>query len=662
MNRRITLHVQMRLLSDTILGAGYSIPGGEDIAVCKDQNGYPYLKGSTLKGLLRESIENWLVWTGGCEADIDALMGASGWVGLTDSQRVQFSEFQMQNPPATPEECYETRTFTSLTDAGTVESGTLRMAACIRRNAVFAGEIDCAGEDEALMKNALASIKWVGTMRSRGFGRVQFAVERSTERNNAVWETGTGTCIRYLLHTDSPVMMTDLNRSKDNSYETREYIPGSAIRGLVVGNLAKEKPDWFAEHRTELLSDAIRFLDAIPAAEKKAALPAIKGFYENKDESVFETVMKDGSFSPGLKRAKLGGFCAIEGDTLEFWRTATDGVTRILRGKGEAEKIMFQTRYISKGQTFEGYIELDDPGMSEVIGAALPKTLWIGADRYDGFGKCTMVSCEAVNQPAWRETYGYQKQEDLTRELYLLAISPFTMMNAAGDPCGLSTEGLAEMLGVGSVEVSVCSTSTSEYGAYNRAWRSREATVRMYDRGSIFKLCCDTVPNLEKLQKLENKGIGVRRAEGFGQILFLKKELFEGIRHKAAAEEKCEKERTNKAAAVRRARYCWVMEQADEVRRSKLSLSQLGTIQALCERAIACGGELSELMLFFNRNLNERGARHASKFGKINELVNRVTSSPVENLIGVPCDDSVTERLRLLCLLFDFSRKEYEKE
>lgn len=33
MSRRITLHVQMKLLSDTILGAGFSIPGGEDIAV-----------------------------------------------------------------------------------------------------------------------------------------------------------------------------------------------------------------------------------------------------------------------------------------------------------------------------------------------------------------------------------------------------------------------------------------------------------------------------------------------------------------------------------------------------------------------------------------------------------------------------------------------------
>ena len=90
MNRRITLHVQMRLLSDTNLGAGYSIPGGEDIAVCKDQNGYPYLKGSTLKGLLRESIENWLVWTGGCEGEIDAWRGESGRVVLKDYSRRQY--------------------------------------------------------------------------------------------------------------------------------------------------------------------------------------------------------------------------------------------------------------------------------------------------------------------------------------------------------------------------------------------------------------------------------------------------------------------------------------------------------------------------------------------------------------------------------------------
>ena len=53
MSQRITLYVRVRLLSDTIFGAGFSVPGGEDIAVCEDSKGYPYLKGSTLKGLLR---------------------------------------------------------------------------------------------------------------------------------------------------------------------------------------------------------------------------------------------------------------------------------------------------------------------------------------------------------------------------------------------------------------------------------------------------------------------------------------------------------------------------------------------------------------------------------------------------------------------------------
>lgn len=341
-------------------------------------------------------------------------------------------------------------------------------------------------------------------------------------------------------------------------------------------------------------------------------------------------------------------------------RPPRDRCNAILRGKSDVDKTMFQTRYIDKGQTFEGYIELDDPKMAEMIAAALPKTVWLGADRYEGFGKCSVVCCEVVEEPAWRREYGFRKQNEVTQELYLLAVSPFTMLNEIGDPCGLSQRDLAEKMGVGSVVVSVCSTSMSEYGSYNRIWKGRNAAVRMYDRGSIFKLCCDRAPDLERLQKIEREGLGIRRAEGFGQVLFLKNELFEGIRHKAAVEGTRDTKQANSAAAVRRARYCWVMARADEVRESGLSPSQLGTLQALCERAIACNGKLDELERFFNRNLNDRGAKHASKFSKIYELVKRVTTTPMENLIGVSCNDNMTERLRLLCLLFDFSRKEGE--
>ena len=60
MNQRVTMEVEMELCSDAIFGSGYSVPAGEDIGVCRDAGGYPYLRGSTLKGLLRQSLTDLL--------------------------------------------------------------------------------------------------------------------------------------------------------------------------------------------------------------------------------------------------------------------------------------------------------------------------------------------------------------------------------------------------------------------------------------------------------------------------------------------------------------------------------------------------------------------------------------------------------------------------
>lgn len=39
------MKIRMELLSDAIFGNGMSIPGGEDISVLKDAQGFPYFKG-----------------------------------------------------------------------------------------------------------------------------------------------------------------------------------------------------------------------------------------------------------------------------------------------------------------------------------------------------------------------------------------------------------------------------------------------------------------------------------------------------------------------------------------------------------------------------------------------------------------------------------------
>ena len=140
MSERVTFAVEMELESDGIFGSGYSIPGGDDINTTIDEQGYPYLKGSTLKGLLAESLHNLLAWTGGSEADYTALMGEEGWSGTADERRVQLTDMTLISRPVQPEEAFSSHTFTAL-ENGVVKQGSLRSASCVRAKTKFTGSV-----------------------------------------------------------------------------------------------------------------------------------------------------------------------------------------------------------------------------------------------------------------------------------------------------------------------------------------------------------------------------------------------------------------------------------------------------------------------------------------------------------------------------------------
>ena len=671
--KRVILPITMELCSDTIFGSGFSVPGGEDVAVCLDEQGYPYVKGATLKGLLRESLENLVVWTGSGDGDVIALMGQKGWPGTEDGRRVRFTSLTLDDPPQDPEECCDLRTFTSL-EGGIVKEGSLRTAACVRKGLVFSGKLTCGEEDVDLLRSALAGIKWAGTMRSRGFGSVRLWAGEP-EALSAGASIAGARCIRCRLHTELPVIVTDLNRSSGNSFETLGFIPGSAIRGVVMGNLSAQNPEWFESHKKELLS--VRFLDAVPALEQGAVLPSIKGFYAEKGSDTLEyNIVTGKDVVPGHKRAKLGSFCVLKDDCIRYWNARTSGTMRINR-KLEDEKSSgqsdtkgpktkpFQVRYLEAGQDFEGYILLEDPELSGAITEALGTTVWLGADRYAGFGKCS-VTLMAADCPSWLGEYGYQKQEEITTDLYLLAVSPLTMLNERGDPCGLDEGQLARKLGVASVELLHCSTSITQNGSYNRVWQCRAPSLRMYDRGSLFHLKCSQPPALERVRQIQNEGLGVRRPEGFGQVLFLPPARLEGLNIKKSVEKDGRQEtdsaQASRAAVIRRAKYKWVEKKTGELARFKLSKSQLGMIQVLCEDAIARGGDCGKLYDHLTHNLEGRGALHGERFKEIDKLVHSVLDHPLNDTIEtVGCEDTTTARLELLCLLFNHSRKGKEE-
>lgn len=191
------MKIRMQLLSDVIFGNGMSIPGGEDISVLCDENGFPYYKGGTFKGVFREALEQYLGWTAADEADIEAqidrLLGKSGDDLTSSSGKLIFSDFQLsdyvkQQMLAEIEKedgdyrdsilhaLSHQRTFTALSDEGIVSEGSLRSCRCVNRGLNFYSQVECGREDEKLVAEVLSCIKWIGTMRSRGFGKVRLTV------------------------------------------------------------------------------------------------------------------------------------------------------------------------------------------------------------------------------------------------------------------------------------------------------------------------------------------------------------------------------------------------------------------------------------------------------------------------------------------------------
>ena len=190
-------------------------------------------------------------------------------------------------------------------------------------------------------------------------------------------------------------------------------------------------------------------------------------------------------------------------------------------------------------------------------------------------------------------------------------------------------------------------------------WQCRAPSTRFYDRGSLFRLTCTPAPTFSALRRVQAEGLGIRQAEGFGQVLFLPPALVENLSQKEKLETDAPADAgASPQAELRRARYRWVMEHSGALNACGLSKSQVGTIQALCEKAMANGGGCTELYDHLKHNLTGRGVMHGARFQAADMLIRGTLEQPLGATLGLRnCPDDRIQRLELLCLLFNHSRK-----
>lgn len=574
--------LRIKLLSDALFSSEISVPGGEDIVFLTDPDGCPMIQGSTVKGLLRESVQNLLCWRGDRDSDyFKALFGGID-KDFESEHRVVFSDLKATVDVSKPEKWSNTRTFLQFSGQE-MEKSSLRMTSCVNMGTVFTGKLFCLAEDFELLSQGCRAVHWAGLYRNRGMGhiRMELTAEKEIERITPVKQMP---CIRYRLSVESPLVISWTKRSGTHNMESRRYLPGSAIRGMVLSRLSKEKPEFFAANRDALLNHTY-FHNAFPLVDGHSQFPTPMGFYSDRNTGSSYHVLTQ-KVKAGDKRSQVGQFCWIEGDELIH---SSPQMTVMTCSPRNNRKRVFSKQAIAAGTVLEGSIFLEEEGLISEIVETFEEYITLGTARFTGNGVCRVLKVESMQSLPSE----FLADDVVPRELFMLIVSPMTMTKNA-EPVGICEETLARALGVDSVEIIGCTTSVTESAGYNRKTQCAEPIAVMYEMGSLFRLrCAPCAPTVEKLHELEHTGIGIRCPEGYGQVRFLKdftKKTLKAFEHDTNS--------TNIADVHRRVRTKWLLEHANDI---ILKTNTLNNLQRLCDAIILNEKPEEEIKRFFRR-------------------------------------------------------------
>lgn len=346
---------------------------------------------------------------------------------------------------------------------------------------------------------------------------------------------------KYIIQNLEPVRIADNSSSQMGQTSSLRYISGAAVRGAAISALLQNQgTECFEEVRQTMLSSAVRFSNAYPCipcpggvaepesgrrlTDYKELIPTPLGFYESKSGDQFVNVLRTGEVDDGMKRAGIGEFCILDKAAVTGYYvvSGSDMKNNLNTGEGDDQKI-FRSEYIERGHLFAGYVftlEEDIAELIERVFAEIPGgELRIGSSRRQASGRCRILAMGRTQEYPGIE---YGKKGEITSPAYMELLSDTVMRGENGEYCGLNLRALEDRFGVSGLAVERCASSVRTVQGYNSTWQVRTPSAVMYRKGSVFRLTFTGTILPQKAEEAIQKGIGIRRSEGFGQILFLK--------------------------------------------------------------------------------------------------------------------------------------------
>jgi len=346
--------------------------------------------------------------------------------------------------------------------------------------------------------------------------------------------------IRYLITLQEPLLATRI-AGDPNSAISYPYIPGSLVRGAVAAAYARQYGvavlDPTNEDIRRLIFDHhVRYLNAYPVdAKQRRMLPTPRSLFQVKgqNQTLYDFALKipreQAQFVPAARDSQP--FCWIEDNDIFFIspeRRINVHTTRDRR-KGralEGSGTVFQYDALEAGQTFAGWVLVDSDQDVSYIESLLPQIKQLGRSSNSGYGRVSVKIDESI-AASWREIPRQLQSIQADQPFVVTLLSDVLLRDPnTGQYTWDARSYLQSLLGV---ELEFVDGNTveqrsvwriEEVGGFNRVWGLPLPQAQAIVAGSVFVLRAKSPINESDIRAVEWRGIGERRAEGFGRIVF----------------------------------------------------------------------------------------------------------------------------------------------
>ncbi len=358
--------------------------------------------------------------------------------------------------------------------------------------------------------------------------------------------------ISYQVTLLEPALLSSLEGDPNES-SSFNYIPGSVLRGALIAKYMaahgiKQLDAADDETRKLFFNGAVRYLNGYPLDRlNKRALPVPLSWKRDKRDAAR---VKEGELPPvydlaAITQGKIEELNEPQSVSAPFYSMISEKVQLItpkrwfsihtarnrrfgravkksLAGDEEYSGAVYRYEALAAGQTFGALILCDTTEDADRLKILLEGEVLLGGSRTAGYGKA-VISDIGEHETSWREAGG-QLNVTAGGKLIVTLLSDILVRDEIGDFSAdhrAITSLLSKKLGT-AITLGQAYLKSEITGGFNRKWGLPLPQAPAISMGSVlvYDVCDNEGIDLEKLKRLEDEGIGERKAEGFGRIAF----------------------------------------------------------------------------------------------------------------------------------------------